>query len=226
MKKTTLTEEEIINLLNDILPEVTKDPAVSGRIMNAVQKELRHKSRVAAFHEYCQKCPLPDLTDDTVKELTARFEHEFGKQGLQLDADNSEDKLYVEVKLGDAVLTSEIPVNNRPLDEDEEQEVKLKFIPFPVALEGDPELVWMMAKKENLSPDEAGMALAVAQSEYWETKGGQNALRKGSQRSFPDFISRVPAKMLTEVGLKRHYKDPEAVKLIRQLKPGKNNPKD
>ncbi len=225
-KKTTLNEEEIIKLLNDILPGVTKDPAVSGRIMNAVQKELRHKSQVAAFHEYCQKCPLPDLTDDTVKELTARFEHEFGKQGLELDADNSEDKLYVEVQIGNATLTSEIAVNNRSLDEDEEQEVKLKFIPFPVALEGDPDLVWMMAKKENLSPDEAGMALAVAQSEFWETKGGQNALRKGAQRNFPDFISRAPAKMLAEVGLKRHYKDPEAVKLIRQLKPGKKDSKD
>ncbi len=225
-KKTSLNEEEIINLLNDVLPEVTQDPAVSGKIMNAVQKKLRHKSQVAAFHEYCQKCPLPDLTDDTIKELTARFEHEFGKQGLQLDADNSEDKLFVEVQLNDAVLTSEIPVNNRSLDEDEEPEVKLKFIPFPVALDGDPELVWMMAKKENLSPDEAGMALANAQAEYWETKGGQNALRKGAQRNFPDFVSRVPAKLLGEVGLKRHYKDPETVKVIRQLKPGKKSPSD
>ena len=197
MKKTTLSEEEVITLLNDILPEVTQDPAVSGRIVNAVQKKLRHKSQVAAFHEYCQKCPVPDLTDETVKELTARFEHEFGKQGLGLDADNSENKLYVEAKIGDAILTSEIPVNDRPLDEDEEQEVKLKFIPFPVALDGDPELIWLMAKKENLSNEEAGMALATAQAEYWETKSGQNALRKGSQRSFPDFISRVPAKMLT-----------------------------
>ena len=226
MKKTTLSEEEVINLLNDILPEVTQDPAVSGRIVNAVQKKLRHKSQVAAFHEYCQKCPVPDLTEETVKELTARFEHEFGKHGLELDADNSENKLYVEAKIGDAILTSEIPVNERPLDEDEEQEVKLKFIPFPVALSGDPELVWLMAKKENLSNDEAGMALATAQAEYWETKSGQNALRKGSQRSFQDFISRVPAKMLSEVGLKRHYKDPEPLKVIRQLKPGKKGRED
>ncbi len=226
MKKTTLNEEEIIKLLTDILPGVTNDPTVSGKIMNAVQKELRHKSRVAAFHDYCRKCPLPDLTDDTVKELTARFEHEFGKQGLELDADNAENKLYVEVKIGDAVLTSEIPVNERPLDEDEEQAVKLKSIPFPVALEGDPELIWLLAKKENLSNDEAAMALASVQAEFWETKSGQNTLRKGGQRNFPDFISRVPAKMLSEVGLKRHYKEPEPIKLIRQLKPGRKREND
>ncbi len=226
MKKTRLNEEEIIKLLDEILPTVTKDPKVSGRIMNAVQKELKHKSQTAAFHEYCQKCPLPDLSDETVKELTARFEHNFGKEGLELAADNAESKLFVELKLGKAVLQGEIPINERPLDEDEEQEIKLKFIPFPVALDGDPELIWLMAKKENLSPDEAGMALAAVQAEYWETKGGQNALRKGGQRNFPDFITRVPAKMLTEVGLKRHYKDPETLKMIRQLKPGKKNSKE
>ena len=92
-------------------------------------------------------------------------------------------------------------------------------MPFPVALPGDKELVWLMAKKENLSPDEAGIALASVQTEFWESKSGQNQLRKGAERSFPEFVTRVPARMLSEVGLKRHYKEPEAIKILRQLKP-------
>jgi hypothetical protein len=36
------------------------------------------------------------------------------------------------------------------------------------------------------------------------------------ERSFPEFIARVPAGLLGDAGLKRHYKLPEAVKILRQ----------
>lgn len=218
MKKTTLTEEEIIKLLNDVLPDATKDPKVSGRIMNAIRKELKHKSQATAFGEYCRVCPLPDLEDETVKVVASRFEEVFGKDNLEIAVDKEGEKLIVELTLGRTSLNSEIAVNERPLDESDEQEVKLKYVAFPVALPGDKELVWLMAKKENMSSEEAGIALASVQTEFWESKSGQNQLRKGAERSFPEFINRVPAKMLSEVGLKRHYKDPEAIKIVRQLK--------
>jgi len=35
------------------------------------------------------------------------------------------------------------------------------------------------------------------------------------KRSFPEFIARVPGGLLTELGLKRHYKTPEPVKMLR-----------
>ena len=71
-------------------------------------------------------------------------------------------------------------------------------------------------KRETMSPDEAARALHEAQVEFWESKSGQLQLRKGAERTFPEFISRVPAKLLTESGLKRHYKDPEALKVLRK----------
>jgi hypothetical protein len=43
------------------------------------------------------------------------------------------------------------------------------------------------------------------------------------ERSFPEFISRAPAGLLTEVGLKRHYKTPEPVKVLRPLTPQKRS---
>ena len=96
--------------------------------------------------------------------------------------------------------------------ESDEQEITLKFIPFPVCMPGDKELVWMLAKRENMSPDEGGIALTKVEEEFWASKMGQKMIRDRVEKSFPEFIARVPAGMLTELGLKRHYKTPEAVK--------------
>jgi len=104
------------------------------------------------------------------------------------------------------------------LADDGEQEITLKFVPFPVSLPGDKELVWMLAKRENLSPEEAGIALTKAEEEFWASKTGQKLIRDRVDRNFPEFISRVPAGMLTESGLKRHYKLPEAIKILRNGK--------
>ena len=65
------------------------------------------------------------------------------------------------------------------------------------------------------TPDEAGIALSKAQDDFWASKTGQKLLRDRVERCFPEFISRVPSKLLSEAGLKRHYKDPEPVKRLR-----------
>ena len=116
------------------------------------------------------------------------------------------------VKVGEAAALQEAG---------EEEDVKVKFVPFPAGLESDPELIWMLARDERLTPDEAGIALTKAQESFWESKAGQLHLRKRVERSFPEFIAKVPGKMLTEAGLKRHYKEPEPIKLIKLLKPRK-----
>ena len=51
-----------------------------------------------------------------------------------------------------------------------------------------------------------------------KTKAGQKALRDRVERIFPEFIARVPSGALTEVGLKRHYKTPEPLKVLRVSK--------
>ena len=91
---------------------------------------------------------------------------------------------------------------------------------FPVCLPGDKELVWLLGKRENLSPEEAAIALTKVETEFWASKTGQKLLRDRVERSFPEFIARVPAGMLNELGLKRHYKTPEPIKSLRA---GKRN---
>jgi hypothetical protein len=84
-----------------------------------------------------------------------------------------------------------------------------------VALPGDKELTWSLAKRENLTNDEAAIALTKLEDDFWASKTGQKLIRDRVERSFPEFIARVPAGLLNEHGLKRHYKLPEAVKVLR-----------
>ena len=42
-------------------------------------------------------------------------------------------------------------------------------------------------------------------------EAGQKLLRDRVERSFPAFVARVPAGVLNERGLKRHYKTPEPI---------------
>jgi hypothetical protein len=75
----------------------------------------------------------------------------------------------------------------------------------------------MLGKRENLTPEEAGVILAKVEEEFWASKSGQKLLRDRVERTFAEFVSRAPAKMLSEGGLKRHYKEPEPVKEFRTL---------
>jgi hypothetical protein len=141
----------------------------------------------------------------------------FGESDVFLKPNHKQKNLAVEIALPDGTqFSGEIQVNpNAGVDASEEQEVTLKFVPFPVCLPGDKELVWLLGKRENLSPEEAGMALTKAETEFWASKTGQKLLRDRVERSFPEFIARVPAGMLSELGLKRHYKTPEPIKPLR-----------
>src|SRR4051812_112858 len=53
-------------------------------------------------------------------------------------------------------------------------------------------------------------ALASIQEEFWATKNGQKLLRGRVERSFAEFVARVPAPALLDSGLKRHCKQPES----------------
>jgi hypothetical protein len=100
---------------------------------------------------------------------------------------------------------------------EDEEEVPQPFVPFPVAFPEDPELVWMLGRRENFPPDEAARSLAAMEEEFWATKAGQKRLREIGERSFAEFISAVPASALADSNLKRHYKSPEPLKTLRLL---------
>ncbi|MGN6555474.1 MAG: hypothetical protein ACTHLW_17350 [Verrucomicrobiota bacterium] len=210
-------EAQLLELLKRVLPKATHDPMLAGKIYQAIESELKATARVTAFEKFCAKVELPDLEPKSIDEVKKQLTASFGDGDVTVNPNKKEKTLMVEVALTDgSQFTGEIKVNpNAGVDPSEEQEITLKFVPFPVCMPGDKELVWMLAKRENMSPDEGGIALAKIEEDFWASKTGQKLIRDRVERSFPEFISRVPAGMLNELGLKRQYKTPEPIKSLR-----------
>ncbi|HYG34345.1 MAG TPA: PASTA domain-containing protein [Clostridia bacterium] len=222
MKKETKKTNEIqlLDLLKRVLPKATHDPQLAGKIYEAVEQELKAKTRASAFDKFCARVELPDLEPKSIEEVKKQLTAAFGEGDITLKPDRKEKTLAVEVALPDGnQFGGEIKVNpNAGAEASEEQEITLKFVPFPVCMPGDKELVWMLAKRENMTHEEAGIALTKAEEDFWASKTGQKLIRDRVDRIFPEFVSRVPAAMLKELGLKRHYKTPEPIKVLRNGK--------
>lgn len=211
------TDGQLLELLRKVLPKATHDAQLAGKIFAAVELELKAKSRLNAFEKFCARVEVTDLEPKTLDELKTQLVASFGEADITLKPNRKEKNLAVEIALADgAQFTGEIRVNpNAGKIEEEEEAPAAKFIPFPVCMPGDKELVWMLARRENLSPQEGAMALTKAEEAFWGSKTGQKLLRDRVERTFPEFIARAPAGLLTEAGLKRHYKTPEAIKALR-----------
>jgi len=218
MKKETKksNEAQLLDLLKRVLPKATHDAQLAEKIYQAIESELNTKARALAFDKFCGGIELPNLEQKTVADVKLQLAASFGDGDITLKPNKKEQSLMVEVALPEGgQFSGEIKVGAVTAADSEEQEVTLKFVPFPVCLPGDKELVWLLAKRENLTPEEAGIALSKLEEEFWASKTGQKLLRDRVERSFPEFIARVAGGLLTEVGLKRHYKNPEPVKLLR-----------
>ncbi len=213
-------EFQLLELLKHVLPKAIHDSKLAGKIYEAVEAELRTKSRVTAFEKFCERVELPDLEAKTLDDVKLQLAAAFGASGdVVIQPDRKEKSLAVEITLPDGTqFQNQIKVRPVAADESEEPEVKLKFVPFPVALPGDPELIWVLGKRENLSAEEAAIALGKAEEDFWGSKAGQKFLRDRVERNFPEFISRAPAGLLGEAGVKRHYPIPEPIKVLRVLK--------
>ena len=209
-------QAQLLDLLRTILPKVAPDPAFAEKIYSAFEAELRANNRVQSFEKFCERIELPNLDANTLEQVKQQFTAGFGDADLEIEPDESSKALIVDVSLPDGTqFHSKIPVRPVAPEGSYEAEVTLKFVPFPVSLPGDPELIWALAKRENLTGEEAGIALNKIEDDFWASKTGQKLLRDRVERSFPEFIARVPAGLLGDSGLKRHYKLPEPVKVLR-----------
>ena len=218
-KQKSKNESQLLELLKSILPKAVPDAKLADQIFSACEQEIRAKTRVVSFEKLCQRCPLPDLKPESVAEAKQQLEEAFGKGKVSLVPHPQKKAVSVEVVLPDEVFEGVIRVKSgEQTAGEEEDEVKQPWVPFPVALPGDAELIWMLARRENQSPEEAAMALDRVQQEFWESKTGQKLLRERVDRSFPEFMLRAPSKLLSESGVKRHYKEPEPVKQLKLLK--------
>jgi hypothetical protein len=212
-------ELQLLNLLKTVLPKAVPDAKFADKIYSALEKEITAKERVAAFESFCKRTELPNLNEKTLDAVKEQFEASFGKGAVSVVPHPQKKAASVEVVTPNGTFESVIKVGAvANADGDGDGEDKPKFVPFPVALEADPELIWMLGRDERLTPEEAAIALSKAQDAFWESKAGQQHLRNRTERTFPEFIAKVPSKALTESGLKRHYKDPEPLKQIKVLK--------
>lgn len=218
MKKETnkSNEAQLLDLLKKVLPKATHDANLAGKIYEAVELELKTKSRANAFDKFCARVELPDLEPTTIEKVQEQLTASFGEADIALKPNRKEKSLAVELTLPDGNQFSGVVKVDPNAGKSEEEELPAaKFVPFPVCLPGDKELVWMMARRDNLSPQEAAVALTKAEEDFWGSKTGQKLQRDRVEKSFPEFVSRAPAGLLNESGLKRHYKTPEAVKTLR-----------
>lgn len=215
-KKTQTAETQLLELLQKVLPKATHDAQLASKIYQAVEQELKVKARLTAFEKFCHKVELPDLDPKTVMEVKSQLAASFDDGDITLKPNKKDQSLAVEISLPNgAQLSSEIKVKAATGESAEDPAMELKFAPFPVSLPGDPELIWLLAKRENLTPEEAGIALSKVEENFWASKTGQKLIRDRVERNFPEFINRAPSGMLNEVGLKRHYKIPEPLKVLR-----------
>jgi hypothetical protein len=214
-KEKTSPQFEALELLKNVLPKTVTDQKLVEKIYSACEKEISAKIRVETFQKFCSRAELPSLEAVAVKEIQKQFEESFGKGAVSVVPHPKKQAATVEVVLDGEVLEGVVKVGTSNGDEELDDDFKPKFVPFPVSLESDPELVWVLGRGENLTPEEAAITLTKTQDDFWASKQGQKLIRDRVEKTFAEFIARVPAKLLGEGGLKRHYKEPEPLKQIR-----------
>ena len=217
MKKIPgMTEKEFLALLQQVLPQTTRDPALAGAIYEAVVRRVQLRNHVASFEQFCTSGSLPDLEPQTVTEFRSQLATNFGEENVTVEAAEEGKALAVQIALPDRLVSSHVKVI--PPGEEPEESPAAPFVPFPVALPEDPELVWVLARREDFPAHEAVRSLAAIEEEFWATKTGKKLLKQVGERTFADFISAVPAAMLGDSHMKRLYKAPETLSMVRLLK--------
>lgn len=220
MKTKGINEAQFLALLQKVLPKATQDAHLQTLIYEEVIKEVKLVKNLSSFEKFCETGALPDLEEQTVAEFQSELFSNFGEESVTLTPDEKGTNLEVEIALEDRTISSKVKIDPTIALE---EEVKAPFVPFPVTLPEDPGLVWVLARRENVGPDEAARALSRIEEEFWQTKKGLQLQKSRVEKNFAEFIQHVPAAMLGEAGLKRHYKEPETLQTLRLL-PGQTQP--
>ena len=211
MKSSKLDEARFLAVLQRILPKTIQDPHLANSIYEQVLNEVRLFKSLDSFEKFCQKGSLPDAEPETVAEFQSQLAGNFGEENVVVTPQEDGSAVAVEIALPDHIVNSVVKVVP-PGSEEEENDAP--YVPFPVAMPEDSALVWLLARRENLGPDEAVRALANIQEEFWATKKGHAMQKAGVERTFAEFIANAPASALAESGIKRYHKDPETLKTL------------
>lgn len=219
MKSKGLTESQFMALLQKVLPETLEDPHLASAVYERVAKELRMVRSLERFEKFCAEGALPDIQPETVSNLQADLANSFGEENVSVEPEEDGKGVAVEISLPHKKVETRLKVKAPGEEDAAEDEVKSPYVPFPVSLPEDPDLLWVLARRENIAPDDAARALAGIEEEFWASKTGLKLIKDRVERTFAEFVANVPAAMLGELGLKRHYKEPETRRTLRRLPP-------
>ena len=208
MKSKNMTEAQFLELLQKVLPKATTDAHVATTIYDHVAQEIRLIQHLSSLEALCAEGSLTNLEPATVAEFRSQLEMNFGPSAVSLEPAEKGDSMAIQIALPDRTITNKLRIQEPTAEAAEE--VKPPMVPYPVSLPEDPDLLWILARREDLSPDDAARALASIEEEFWETKAGLRLQQKGCEKTFAEFIARVPAAALADSGLKRHYKEPRS----------------
>ena len=215
MKSKKLEEARFLAVLQRVLPKAVTDPHLANAIYEQVLNEVRLFNSLDSFEKFCEKGSLPDSEPATVAEFQNQLAGNFGQENVIVTPQEDGAAVAVEIAMPDHIVNTMVKVVAPGTEEEEAADAP--FVPFPVSLPDDPELIWLLARRENLGPDEAVRALANIQEEFWATKKGQVLQREGVEKSFAEFVTNVPATALGESGIKRYHKDPETLKSLHLI---------
>jgi hypothetical protein len=212
-KAKAMNAKQFLALLEKVLPKATADTQLAALIYEEVAREMRLLNSLASFEKFCATGALPDSEPQTIAELQTELTEKFGEGSVVVTSDEAKKEVAVEIALPDRKIESRVKVD--PVIAAGEEEVKTPYVPLPISLPEDPDLVWMLGRREDLGPDEAARALEKIEEEFWAGTKGQQLQRDRVEKTFAEFIMQVPSSALAESGLKRHYKGPEPLKTLR-----------
>src|SRR5260370_15413563 len=146
MRTKGLNEAHFLSLLEKALSRTSPDPELAMTIYAEVEREIRQIKDLASFEKFCEKGSLPNLAPETVAELQSELSAKFGEGNVTLIPDENEKIVAVEIGLPDRTVTSRVKVQAEGVDTSE-GDPKPRFVPFPISLPEDPELVWALARR-------------------------------------------------------------------------------
>ena len=152
------------------------------------------------FDEFLKSYKLKSLAASEILEIKGFMAEIFPNEQVTLEPDEKCQILAVSIQTPEGKLDGQFTI-----EPSEEKAPKPAFLPFLVCRVGDPGLAWVFGRVETLSEPEARIALNSVAQEFWQTKKGLKLMKK-TQRTFEAFVEHVPAGLLANEGLKRHYK--------------------
>lgn len=218
-KPPVFTEAQFLAMLESSLPHLASGPD-AARIYEGIARRVRFEKHLAAFARFCEEGALADCEENTMQEFASELQTKFGMDEVSIAVNHDKKSVEVEIVILPGAQTGRAETTSKTfivrVDATialAEEQKPAPWVPFPFALPGDPDNVWTLARREDFGPDEAARALMHMEAEFWETSRGLKLLKKRVEKCFAEFIAHVPASALKDSNLKRHYKEPEALKV-------------